>query len=421
MSGPLAFATVTAVLKDLLNDGLVNSDLSAIVGTVKVSALPPDRIATGAEEPSQLNVFLYQVMANQGWRNADLPSRSAGGDQRLSNPPLAVDLHYLLTAYGAQDLDAEVLLGYAMQLLHETPVLTRSAIRKTFSVNSPVSDKLMPASVTDRNPADVADQLELCRITPRYLTTDELSKLWSAMQARYRPTMAYTVSVVLMQRTAPARAALPVREPRLHVVPMARPVIERVDPPSGPVGSSVRLLGQSLRGGTTSVRVGGHHVVPPPGDTASDAVRVALPATLRAGLTSVQVVHDVPLGAPPTSRPGVGVESNVAAFIVTPLVISPSPHTLDGSGVLAIALSPDVARDQRVVVLVGESALLVPARPDAGPPTSATIAVTVPASWPSGTHLLRVQVDGAMSPLTVDDTAGSPTFNQYIGPTVTVP
>jgi hypothetical protein len=421
MSGPLAFASVTAVLKDLLNDGLVNSDLSSIVGTVKVSALPPDRIATGAEEPSQLNVFLYQVMANPGWRNADLPSRSAGGDQRLTNPPLAVDLHYLLTAYGAQDLDAEVLLGYAMQLMHETPVLTRAAIRKTFSVSSPVSDKLMPAAVTDRNPADIADQLELCRITPRYLTTDELSKLWSAMQARYRPTMAYTVSVVLMQRTAPARAALPVREPRLHVVPMARPVIERLEPSSGPVGSSVRLIGQSLKGVITSVRIGGQQLVPAPADTSSQAVRVALPGSLRAGLASVQVVHDVPLGDPPTSRPGVGVESNVAAFIVTPVVISPSPHTLDGSRMLTIALSPNVARDQRVVVLLGDVALLVPARPEAGPPTSATVAVAVPAAFPAGTHLLRVQVDGAMSPLTVDDTEGSMTFNQYVGPTVTIP
>ena len=53
MSSPLAIATVTAVLKDLLNDGLVNSDLSASVGTVTVSALPPNRVGTGNNEPSR--------------------------------------------------------------------------------------------------------------------------------------------------------------------------------------------------------------------------------------------------------------------------------------------------------------------------------------------------------------------------------
>ena len=421
MSGPLAFATVTAVLKDLLNDGLINSDLSAILGTVKVSALPPDRIATGADEPSQLNVFLYQVTANPGWRNTDLPSRSSGGGERLSNPPLAVDLHYLLTAYGAQDLDAEVLLGYAMQLLHETPVLTRQAIRRTFSANSPVTDRLMPASVVNRNPADLADQIEQCKLTPRYLTTDELSKLWAAMQARYRPTMAYTVSVVLLQRTTPTRAALPVREARLHVVPLSRPTIDQVEPAFGPVGTAVRLRGQSLRGPITKVLVGGQPLAPAPQAVSAESVQLTIPASLRAGLAPVQVVHEVHLGEPPTARPGVGVESNVAAFVVTPSVVSASPHTLAADRTLRIDVSPPIARDQRVVVLPGESALLVPARPDDDPPTRSTIVVTVPAGWPTGKHLLRVQVDGAMSPLVVDNTPGSPTFNQYLGPTVTIP
>lgn len=421
MSGPLAYAAVTAVLKDLLNDGLVNSDLSSILGTVKVSALPPDRVATGAEEPSQLNVFLYQVTSNQGWRNADLPARSPAGDQRWANPPLAVDLHYLLTAYGAQDLDAEVLLGYAMQLLHETPVLTRSAIRRTFSVSSPVSDRLMPASVTDRNPADLADQLESCRITPRYLTTDELSKLWSAMQARYRPTMAYTVSVVLMQRTTPVRAALPVREPRLHVTPIAQPAITALEPSSGPAGTTVRLVGKSLRGSVTQVRIDGTLIEPAPDDVTSQTIRVVLPGALRAGLSPVQVVHPVPVGEPPTPRPGVGVESNVVGFVVTPVVTSPSPHALDGDRRLTVAVTPAVAREQRVTVFIGEAALTAPPAASTAPATSPTIGVTVPAGWPAGTHLLRVQVDGAMSPLLVDDVAGSPTFNTYVGPTVSVP
>src|SRR3954452_3099141 len=118
MSSPLAIAAVTAALKDLLNDGMLNHDLSS-VGSFSVTALPPDRITTGQTEPNQLNLFLYQVTANQGWRNTGLPSRSPAGD-RIDTPPLALDLHYLLTAYGSQDLNAEILLGYAMQLLHET-------------------------------------------------------------------------------------------------------------------------------------------------------------------------------------------------------------------------------------------------------------------------------------------------------------
>jgi hypothetical protein len=208
VSGPLAIAGVTAVLKDLLNDGLLNHDLSSI-GSFSVTALPPDRITTGQTEANQLNVFLYQLTPNLGWRNEGLPSRDGQG-ARLTNPPLALDLHYLLTAYGAQDMNAEVLLGYAMQLLHETPLLTRAQLRSVLGSPSPVDGSIVPSPFGTLSAADLADQIELIKISPAFLTTEELSKMWTAMQARYRPTMAYTVSVVLIQANLGARAAPPV-------------------------------------------------------------------------------------------------------------------------------------------------------------------------------------------------------------------
>ena len=98
MSNALAIAGVTAVLRDLLNDGLVNHNVSGVLGsTVTVSVLPPDRVVSGTEI-SQLNLFLHQVTPNTGWRNEGLPARDASGSQRLSNPPLALSLHYLLSA-----------------------------------------------------------------------------------------------------------------------------------------------------------------------------------------------------------------------------------------------------------------------------------------------------------------------------------
>jgi hypothetical protein len=420
VSSPLAIATVTAVLKDLLNDGLINSNLAASVGTFAVSALPPDRIATGAQEPNQLNLFLYQVTANSGWRNADQPSRNGGGDQRLTNAPLALDLHYLLTAYGAADLDAEILLGYAMQLLHETPVLTRGMIRKTFSVTSPVTDKLLPPSATDHNAADLADQVELCKITPKYLTTEELSRMWSAMQARYRPTMAYQVSVVLIQRTGAAKSPLPVRVPKFFVGPMSRPFIESLSPQQIADGAVLAVLGQNLKGATTIVRVGGMRVVPAAGDVGDAQIKLTLPAGLRAGIVPVQVVHEVPLGEPPVPHPGAGYESNVAALVLIPQVTTPQPISVARGAVLTLGIAPAVGREQRVTVLIGESALPVPQRPATDPPTASNVGLTIPADFATGTFLLRVQVDGAISALDVDTNPVSPTFNQYIGPNVTI-
>lgn len=420
MSSPLAIATVTAVMKDLLNDGLVNSDLAAVVGTFSVSALPPDRIATGAQEPNQINLFLYQVTANNGWRNVDMPSRGSDGGTTLTAPPLALDLHYLVTAYGAADLDAEVLLGYAMHLLHETPVLTREMIRRTFGVTSPVTDKLLPEAVGDRTPADLAEQVELCKITPKYLTTEELARLWSAMQARYRPTMAYDVSVVLIQATKRTSAALPVRRAVVRVEPVATPVITDVVPPSGGVGTVVAVTGRSLKAARTVLRIGGVTVSPAAGAVTDTAVTAAVPAGLRAGMRPVQVVHELDLGDPPTPHPGVGVESNVAAFVLLPRITTAPPIAVAREATLALDVEPPVGREQRVAVLLGSSVLPVPARVPTNPPESSVVSVVVPTDMPTGAHLARVQVDGAVSSLLVDTDPLSPTFNQYVGPEVTV-
>ena len=74
MSNALAIAAVTAVLRDLLNNGVVQHDLSANVGVVSVTSKPPDVINTGPNEAAQLNLYLYQVTPNQGWRNVGQPA-----------------------------------------------------------------------------------------------------------------------------------------------------------------------------------------------------------------------------------------------------------------------------------------------------------------------------------------------------------
>ena len=129
MSSPLAIGAVSAVLRNLLDNGLIDAG-AAVGGTVNVSAVAPDTIDIGDPNLApRLNLFLYQVTHNSGWRNSGLPSRSAATGERLTNAPLALDLHYLLTAYARADFEAEILLGYAMHLLHERPVLGAAAIR----------------------------------------------------------------------------------------------------------------------------------------------------------------------------------------------------------------------------------------------------------------------------------------------------
>src|SRR3569833_3361062 len=102
MSSPLALAAVTAVLRDLLNIGLIDHDITGALGNnVTVTAVPPDTIAIdGNNARTQLNLFLHQVTPNAGWRNVGLPSRDDRGT-RLANPPLALGRRGRRAAGGA--------------------------------------------------------------------------------------------------------------------------------------------------------------------------------------------------------------------------------------------------------------------------------------------------------------------------------
>ncbi|HEY0376654.1 MAG TPA: DUF4255 domain-containing protein [Pyrinomonadaceae bacterium] len=432
MSTALAIASVTAVLKDLLNNGLIDHNVSGVVGqSVLVSSLPPDRIATDpANEKSQLNLFLYQVTPNAGWRNVGQPSRDGRGD-RLTNPPLALDLHYLLTAYGEQELHTEILLGYGMQLLHETPVLTRDAIRRSLVPADILDPGDLPPALQGLYASGLAEQVEQVKICPMSISTEEISRLWSAFQAKYRPTAAYQATVVLIEsRSGRARSGLPVRERNVYAVPFAQPFIEEVlsqENDLAPVvagqpilaGHNLILAGRQLRSDDTRVNAGGIEVTPLSGDITPARVKFQLPAALLAGVQGAQVVQYRLMGTP--ENPHVGLASNVAAFVLRPTVTSATAFTQPGSGpnllsgTINLQVTPPVGREQRVLLLLNELnppaarppfaysfeapspyQLIVP--PQTPPPTDGDFGVPI-RDVQTGTYLVRVQVDGAESPL----------------------
>jgi hypothetical protein len=411
MSSALAIAGVTAVLKDLLHNAVIDHDLVTSVGDVIVTALPPDMIKTdGAEAKTQLNLFLFQVTPNSGWRNVALPSRNSNGD-RVTNAPLALDLHYLLTAYGLKDLHAEILLGYAMQLLHETPVLSREGIRKALDPSPISGGSGLPATLEALATSELAEQIEQIKIVPETMNMEEVSRLWSAMQAHYRPTAAYRASVVLIESRRALQPTLPVRERRLHVLQLRRPMIEAVAPQIVLKGGALTITGQILKGEITKVAFGTTLVDP---STVSDEqITVNAPAALLAGVNTVKVVHPLDLGT--AVEPHGGFTSNVAAFILAPEIQTLPPINALRGATLTLAIDPAVGRAQRVALLAGDRTITIPPRPASGPATTTSLDFPIPADFPTGTFLLRVQVDGADSPLGTNAVTGA-----FDKPTVTI-
>ena len=84
MSYALAIATVSAVLKSLLDNRLAEQGVAATVGDVTVTALPPDRISVGTEERSQLNLFLYRITPNTALRRS--PQEGAEKERKGAGP-----------------------------------------------------------------------------------------------------------------------------------------------------------------------------------------------------------------------------------------------------------------------------------------------------------------------------------------------
>ncbi|TCV94655.1 uncharacterized protein DUF4255 [Luteibacter rhizovicinus] len=405
MSTALAVAAVTQALKNLLADGVLDEHVTGSVGDVLISALPPDRIATeGVGAKSQLNLFLYQVTENAAWRNMDLPTRDVDGNC-VANSPLALNLHYLLMAYGIKELHSEILLGYGMQVLHETPLLPRNGLRKALAG---VTTTDVPPQLKTIAASNLADQFEVVKVSPEVLSTEEISRLWTAFGAKYRPSAAYVASCVIIQRTDPLRATKPVATPNILVQPLQRPQILEVQPSTIAVGGTLALIGSQLVAPGVQVVFPRDTVALDPGGT-MQRLTVTVPATLYAGVNTVVVSQPVDFHTPDgTTREG--AQSNSLAFMVVP-TLGAVPATVARGGTLVLNVAPPVRFDQDADIIIGDSVLRVPTRPappDPPPPpaplppgwgTSPTLSIVVPATVPLGTALVRVRVDGAESAL----------------------
>lgn len=435
MSSALAIASVTAVLKDLLDNALIDHSVSATVGgPVTVTAQSPGQVKPNDEGvvSRQLNLFLYHVTTNTGWSNVGLPSRDARGD-RLTNPPLALDLYYLLTAYGKEDFEAEILLGYAMQRFHETPVLTRAAIRAALAQpGGPVTGVgLLPSALGALSASDLAEQVEQIKLTPQPLNVEEVSKLWSAFQTNYRPSVAYHISVVLVQTEGAVKSSLPVLrrgsdDRGVAVRPDTNspfPAIFSAEPATGQLaavlGGVLVVKGQRLEAGTLAVVVHNPRLAAPleltplPGATAGE-VRARLeldPATdastFVAGVYTLALVLD---RGTPQERTTNEVPFALAPRLPVPAAAGDPPsieaaRAADGTVTVTVRCRPEVLPAQRVTLVAGESE--APAQPHAARTNTLTFRFR---QLPAGEYHVRLRVDGVES-LLVDRAARPPAFD----------
>ena len=422
MSNTLAIAATTATLRNLLL-GQVPS-LDSDLADLEVTTQPPDLARKGVTK-AQLNLFLYQTVVNAAWRNLDMPRQVRPGE--TAAPPLALNLHYMITAYGRGDSDNDALnhrvLGGAMSVLHDHMVLGRGEISVALPNN------------------DLADQFERLRITPLAFSPEEMWKLWTTFQTPYRVSMGYEVTVVLIDSRTPVRASLPVlrrgdADRGVTAVAGAAPSLKQIryprSQPAARLGEDIVIIGEQLRVADTiarftSLRLAAPVELAPTAGSGAGEVNVHLPDKADdAGALSRWAPGFYTVGLV-VKRSGVPpIASNEGVFALAPRIgVAPS-NAAAGTVNLTLTCEPRIATGQTVRLLISKHPKLPPESippnsittpADAAQPSTLTFSVPGVAA---GVYTVRLRVDGADSvPVVYSGTPPVPSFDPAQQVTVT--
>ncbi len=418
MSNPNIIAGVTNLLRRLLFE----NGLQALgLAEQDITAQPPDLARGQGQNANRVNLFLYHLAPNGAWRNGALPNRARPGESAFA--PLALTLHYLLTAYGADDaqpgpvsslLAGQQFLGAAMRVLHDHPVIHARDI-----------------AAIPHFP-EVGEQVENIRITAAPLSVDEMSKLWTTFQTQYRTSVAYEVSVALIDSQRPVRAPMPVLRqgpddrgvttllggwPNLEEArapwsgtfnapePLRADDLRRErSAPAAQVGHQLALVGQNLKG--EAVRVTARHArLPlelelPIKRQSADVIIVDLPGTAAAlaqwaagfYLATAHVRH----GTEPERA------SNAVSFALAPAITLATLQQPPGDIDLTLTAAPTVPQAGQRVMLLFRDGEIAPTDP-------AQLKFKLKAV-PAGDYVVRLRVDGVDS-LPIDRQASPPAFD----------
>jgi len=415
MSNALAIAAVTATLQSILNAHINDADITG----ADVTLLPLDK-ARANRTGNQLNLFLYQVSRSASWANRDMPRQVRPGE--TATTPLPLNLYYLLTPFGLDDDNlgpySHVLLGRAMRILHDYPVLNPADIKA--AVTSGPLQTLLGAS-------DLDQQIEHVRITLQPTPVEELSKLWTGFASEFRLSTVYEVSVAVIESLRAAKTPPPVLargagDKGVLSAASPPPSLDEARPPppfvAARLGDDLILAGQQLDSDSFLVRFQNAllttpiDMAPKAGGTASQIVvnLAADPVDLSqwvAGFYTVALVVSHP-GLPPYL-------SNETPLALAPVITVSPLKVAAGDLTLTLTCAPRVRANQRVFLLFGDRQ--IPATNfdnpvDLGKPT--TLTFLVPAAS-AGAYLVRLRVDGVDSvPVAITPTGPAFDSNQKV-------
>jgi hypothetical protein len=146
----------------------------AEIGGADLPACTFDLVSSGQltgdiADTTRITLYLYRITVDEHTRQT-----RRSGASRAAPAPLSLDLHYLLTAWAANPLDEQVTMAWAMRQLHQVPVLDLAV--------------LSPEGGWERD--------EALHVLPAELTTEDVMRIWDALEPSYRLSTSYVARVV---------------------------------------------------------------------------------------------------------------------------------------------------------------------------------------------------------------------------------
>ena len=173
-----SLVTMLRARRDLL---AAEGRLGPVPAALDITHASLSRLASQPEPTVGCTLTCYRVMMS------DHPAQRNGPTSGAASTVMAVDLHYLLAAWAPSAADEQAIISWIMLELFAHPVLD--------------------AAVLPNDGSWARD--EYVNIVPDSMTNDELFRLWSALQHKYRLSATFKARVVRIG-FGPMPDALPV-------------------------------------------------------------------------------------------------------------------------------------------------------------------------------------------------------------------
>ncbi|MFW2355490.1 DUF4255 domain-containing protein [Hydrogenophaga sp.] len=175
MANVLAMHSVCSSIATFLNNTYPAATNGMTMPACDFEVLSSQEMTNTPPDGNRVSLFLYRATVNEHSRQ-QRPSRAPNA----LPAPLHLDLHILLSAWGATALDEHITMAWAMRQLHLHPLLDASSL----------------------SPEPAWDADEVIQIVPAELSTEDIMRIWDALEPSYRLSASYIARTVRLDPDA---------------------------------------------------------------------------------------------------------------------------------------------------------------------------------------------------------------------------